>query len=257
MAAEEEEEARRQAFASAERLHARLVEEARPEVLHSLSVLEGILGRHGRDEVALSFNGGKDCTALLHLLRAAAARVVAVARSEGRKSAWADGSTPLAGVITVYFGDPHEFPEVEAFMAEAAAEHGVEIRRLGGGFKEGLEGLLAAHPIKVVLMGQRRIDPGAAHLEESAPTDAGWPQFLRVNPVLEWGYDDVWRFLREHELPYCSLYDQGYTSLGSTRTTARNPALRRADGTYAPAHELADGALERAGRFKKGEAPPE
>jgi 3'-phosphoadenosine 5'-phosphosulfate sulfotransferase (PAPS reductase)/FAD synthetase len=40
---------------------------------------------------------------------------------------------------------------------------------------------------------------------------------------------------------YCSLYEEGYTSLGGVHNTAKNEALRRTDGTYAPAHELSDG----------------
>lgn len=40
-------------------------------------------------------------------------------------------------------------------------------------------------------------------------------------------YGHVWHFLRTFNLPYCSLYDQGYTSLGDKSTTFPNPLLAR------------------------------
>lgn len=50
------------------------------------------------------------------------------------------------------------------------------------------------------------------------------PAFMRVNPILDWDYGQVWTFLRDFDLPYCSLYDEGYTSLGE-QARARLPAV--------------------------------
>ena len=35
-----------------------------------------------------------------------------------------------------------------------------------------------------------------------------------VNPIIDWTTDDVWEFIRERELPYCSLYDEGWKRIG-------------------------------------------
>jgi phosphoadenosine phosphosulfate reductase len=35
-----------------------------------------------------------------------------------------------------------------------------------------------------------------------------------VNPIISWGDDDVWEYIRSNKLPYPSLYDKGYTRLG-------------------------------------------
>lgn len=36
-----------------------------------------------------------------------------------------------------------------------------------------------------------------------------------VNPIIDWGTDDVWEFLNDvAKVPHCELYDQGYSRLG-------------------------------------------
>lgn len=35
-----------------------------------------------------------------------------------------------------------------------------------------------------------------------------------VNPIIEWSDADVWEFIHENNLPYCSLYNEGYHRLG-------------------------------------------
>jgi phosphoadenosine phosphosulfate reductase len=35
-----------------------------------------------------------------------------------------------------------------------------------------------------------------------------------VSPMLHWSTAHVWQYIRERELPYCELYDQGWTRIG-------------------------------------------
>jgi FAD synthetase len=36
---------------------------------------------------------------------------------------------------------------------------------------------------------------------------------MRIHPILEWTYAQVWQFLRELKVPYCELYDQGQVDM--------------------------------------------
>jgi 3'-phosphoadenosine 5'-phosphosulfate sulfotransferase (PAPS reductase)/FAD synthetase len=64
------------------------------------------------------------------------------------------------------------------------------------------------------------------------------------------------------QIPYCPLYDRGYTSLGGTTDTHRNPALRRPSTSetgkptfeFRPAYELEEDHAERLGREKEWKA---
>ena len=85
--------------------------------------------------------------------------------------------------------------------------------------------------MKAILMGTRGDDPHGKWVKDFSRTDVdkGWPDFMRVNPILTWSYVDVWNFIRRLQLPYCILYDRGYTSLGSRSSTVPNPDLKNID----------------------------
>jgi len=35
-----------------------------------------------------------------------------------------------------------------------------------------------------------------------------------LNPIIDWSESEVWEYIRERNLPYCSLYDEGFKRLG-------------------------------------------
>ena len=58
-----------------------------------------------------------------------------------------------------------------------------------------------------------------------------------LHPIIDWTEIDVWQFIHEQELPYCSLYDEGFKRLGCIlcpmarapeRDAARWPQFRKA-----------------------------
>ena len=55
----------------------------------------------------------------------------------------------------------------------------------------------------------------------------------KVNPIVDWTNEEVWRFIKDNGIPYNPLYDKGYASLGCKPCTLA--------GTW--------GRYERAGRW--------
>lgn len=35
-----------------------------------------------------------------------------------------------------------------------------------------------------------------------------------INPILDFTHDDIWAYIKENDLPYCSLYDEGFRRIG-------------------------------------------
>ena len=51
---------------------------------------------------------------------------------------------------------------------------------------------------------------GTAKLE----VDKSHGGVVKVNPVADWSHEQVWEYVRAHDVPYNELYDRGYTSIG-------------------------------------------
>ncbi|CAL9057975.1 unnamed protein product [Musa banksii] len=220
---------------------------------NAVYVIQRAFALYEFEQVAFSFNGGKDSTVLLHLLRAG--YYLHKGKPECSNGSLSD-SVLNCPIRTIYFESPCAFPEINSFTYETATVYGLQLETIHSDFKSGLEALLKEKPTKAIFLGTRIGDPNAVGQEQFSPSSIGWPPFMRVNPILDWSYRDVWAFILTCKVQYCSLYDQGYTSIGSIYDTVPNALLSIADslnakGTFKPAYMLSDGRLERAGRTKK------
>ncbi|MHB1462476.1 MAG: phosphoadenylyl-sulfate reductase [Armatimonadota bacterium] len=49
--------------------------------------------------------------------------------------------------------------------------------------------------------------------------DEGHDGILKINPLAEWSEDQVWDYIRVHDVPYNKLHDQGFPSIGCASCT--------------------------------------
>ena len=190
-------------------------------------------------KILVAFNGGKDCTLMLHLILR---RANQISLSRGK-------------LRVMYIREPQgeTFPEVQDFVEETKTEFGLEsIEVANGDMRGGLEKIVRDHPeVEAIFMGTRWTDPNAGWMDYFCKTSPGWPQVDLVAPILRMSYTDLWSLIHQLNVKYCSLYKKGYTSIGSVSDTVPNPELRCEDGGYLHADQLKDGSLERLGRRKK------
>ncbi|KAI0566816.1 FAD synthetase [Gracilaria domingensis] len=227
------------------RLYSNLVEQASTYtyIRKALNTLDSAFRLYGPQNIAVAFNGGKDATVVMHLARAALAN-------------WCQKNGTYAELHCLYMcaSQEEQFSEVNSFIREQVSAYKLSAVEVQLGIKEGIfEFVKDRTNMCAFVLGTRRSDPHGSTMEHFEPSSKGWPPFMRVNPILTWRYHEVWEFLRQFRLPYCCLYDRGYTSLGSVATTKPNPALKNDDSErgYQPAWMLEDESLERAGRAAK------
>ncbi|KAA1070340.1 3'-phosphoadenosine 5'-phosphosulfate sulfotransferase [Puccinia graminis f. sp. tritici] len=211
------------------------------QIKHALEIIELAIVRFGVDGLSISFNGGKDSTVLVHLFAAALYRNSSIPTSSEPE--------PNLKISGLYIRCQSPFAEVDEFVNHCQTIYNIDLMTVDNSLKNGLGAFLAERPsIKAILIGTRATDPNGGSLTDFDPTDSDWPSIIRVHPILDWGYSHVWEFLQKLEVDWCKLYNSGYTSLGSSFNTFKNPFLETDDGWKA-AWELSDGRNERAGRI--------
>lgn len=132
-------------------------------------------------------------------------------------------------------------PETHALIAEVRRRYGIEIEVFAP-WPDSVEAYVAEHGIdgfydgveqRVACCHVRKVEP----LRRALASRRGWITGLRreqaesrvnvteaehdpvqrkwkFNPLVDWTHDDVWSYLRENRVPYNTLHDRGYPSIG-------------------------------------------
>lgn len=209
------------------------------KIKHAIQIIEDCFMKYSPENVFISFNGGKDCTVLLHLM---------LVVLEKKYPSYTNQP------ICLYVQSECPFPEQDNFIKSCQQLFNLEIICIKSNIKEALHIILSKKPnLKACLMGTRRTDPFSIDLGYFQMTDKEYPEVMRVNPLLDWHYFQIWDYLLYYKIPYCPLYDLGYTSLGNIDNTIKNPHLLNSDfvenkQSYLPAYKLMWEEKERSGR---------
>ena len=181
------------------------------KVKKSQAVLKEALERFS-GHIALAWTGGKDSTTTLHLLRDLCGGQVPI---------------PVLNIDTSV-----KFKEIYEFRDRVAAEWGLNlvIERNEEAIKEidiaadkgeccfRLKAEVIARAItkygwQALITGMRWDEhPDRAQDEYFVPYET--PPHVRVQPILHFSELDIWSYIRSRQVPFCSLYQRGYRSLG-------------------------------------------
>jgi phosphoadenosine phosphosulfate reductase len=181
------------------------------KVKKSQAVLKEALERFS-GHIALAWTGGKDSTTTLHLLKDLCGGEIPI---------------PVLNIDTsVKFKEIYEFRDrvaqdwglnliiernEEAIKEiDIAADKGECCFRLKA---EVIARAMTKYGWQALITGMRWDEhPDRAKDEYFLPVET--PPHYRVQPILHFSELDIWSYIKSHNVPYCSLYQRGYRSLG-------------------------------------------
>jgi phosphoadenosine phosphosulfate reductase len=199
-------------------------------------VIRLALERFGKNIALLSSFGAEDMVLIDMLMKAdPKARVLTLDTGRLPQETYnvIDATRQKYGIpVEVYFP---KADAVEAMVAEHGPNlfyHSIENRQLCCGVRKMEPLRRALSGLDAWITGLRRdqsVTRTAVHKLEWDEVNG----LVKVNPLVEWSRDDVWSYIREHNVPYNALHDRGYPSIGC------GPCTRA----------VAPGEHERAGRW--------
>ncbi|WP_034641478.1 phosphoadenosine phosphosulfate reductase family protein [Desulfovibrio inopinatus] len=216
------------------------------KIEESLSIVEYAVETYGEGLFA-TFSGGKDSLVMLHLLQTV---------GHGRVN------VPVLSIDTTV-----KFPETMAFRDALATDWGLDLRIIGNP-EAALNIDIAAdraeccQALKVGplnraivdlditgLMSAIRWDEHPARASEEPISPRIDPPHDRIHPILHFTVDDIWDYIHAFNLPYCSLYDEGYASLSCVHCTVKSGDQARERAGRAPEKEEIMEQLRHLGYF--------
>ena len=189
------------------------------KIKRSKQVIEQVFGKWPIDKVAVAFTGGKDSMVVLHMIREYFNKKV---------------PCPILFIEESHFDEVYDFVEkikkdwnLNLIIAEDK-ESLKEYHNTGDlDRKKNLARILKINALKQAIEKYQwkalftgiRWDEHKARSKENYFSDRENPFHTRIHPILHFTEDDIWEYIHTFKVPYNSLYDAGYRSLGEKEFT--------------------------------------
>jgi len=177
----------------------------------SREIIMSAVEKYNSENLGVLFTGGKDSIVTLHLIRQMFGGNVPF------KVVWIDTSV--------------KFPENNAFVEKMKKLWQLKLYTFKN--ENALRDIQIAHNrdlcckllkteplmmavralgLKALITGERQDEDNNRYAETYC---SEWPEssHIKINPIKHFSADDVWDYIANYHVPYCSLYQQGYYSL--------------------------------------------
>ncbi|MEE9229580.1 MAG: phosphoadenylyl-sulfate reductase [Acidobacteriota bacterium] len=111
-------------------------------------------------------------------------------------------------------------PQADA-VEEMVREHGLNLFYDSVDKRKMCCGVRKVKPLKRILStlqawitGLRRDQAATRADVHKVGVDEGFGGIIKVNPIADWSSDQVWDYIRVHDVPYNLLHDRGFPSIG-------------------------------------------
>jgi phosphoadenosine phosphosulfate reductase len=192
------------------------------EASHPRQIVAWALERSGLERIAIASAFQAEGTIVMHL------------------------ATQMRPDIPILFLETgYQFAETLAFKEQLAEKMGLNVVDLVGEhtvaeqaevfgsrlFERDPERCCELNKVRPMFQALRELDAWiTAFRRESSPTRADAPfvqqyelepdrWIVKINPMAAWSHQEVWGYLKEHDLPHNPLYDLGYASIGCAPCT--------------------------------------
>lgn len=121
--------------------------------------------------------------------------------------------------VEVYFPDAVKVQDMVRAHGLNLFYHSIERRKLCCAVRKVEPLKRALKDLSAWVTGLRREQAATRSDVRKVELDKDHGDIVKVNPLVDWSYDDVWRYVRENNVPVNWLHYQGYPSIGCAPCT--------------------------------------
>ncbi len=180
-------------------------------------------GRTFAGEVTIASSLGAEDQVLVHMLSVLGLPIEVFTLDTGRLfnesyDLMARNERELGVPVRPYFPDA-------AAVEEMVGEHGINLFYESVELRKRCCHVRKVEPLRRALAGRRAWVTGlrrSQSVTRSSLETVEWDEqnrLYKLNPLAEWSDDEVWEYVRAHEVPYNQLHDRGFPSIGCAPCT--------------------------------------